>query len=247
MSSVNYQPNLEERLNPSIALQMRFRDMVMQSLRVAVPAIVQSFDPGPPATVSVVVATNEYRELNQGGAVISLKTNAVPLPILTGVPVQMPGAGIWTLTFPIQPGDECLLVFADTPIDVWFQNGGINNDPIQQRRHDLSDAIAQFGLRSQPRAIQNFSTDSAQLRNDDGTVLIEMKPDTINIVATENVNITAPKATVTCSDTATVTGNNVKLDASHVTIGNDTKIDGIGFLGHYHIAPAGGGPTGGAL
>lgn len=243
----NYGLTLEQRLAPSVERPASLREMILQSLRVALPAIVQSFDPGPPATVSVLVAADELVEANEGGDVISLATKAKQLPVLRDVPVMMPGAGIWTLTFPIQPGDECLVIFADTPLDVWFQNGGLKNRPISQRRHSLSDAVAVFGLRSKPRGVESYSTSSAQLRNDDSSVVIDLAP--------AGITITAPTVTVNCSGNVEVTAggdvnvsaSTAKVQADTVELGAATKIDGRQFLQHTHSGVLSGGSSTGPV
>ncbi|HJX54076.1 MAG TPA: Gp138 family membrane-puncturing spike protein [Polyangia bacterium] len=220
-------------------------EMVLQSLRVALPGIVQSFDPGPPATVKVLVATNELSTWNHGqGNQIAIATESKQLPILCDVPVQLWGGGSWTVTFPIQPGDECMLVFADTPLDVWFQNGDLDNRQIDQRRHTLSDGVAFVGIRSAPRGLENYSRTSTQIRNDESTVVIDLAP--------EGITITAPAVTVNATGAVTVNANEVDVnaetvtvDAEAVTIGAATKIDGKQFLLHKHAGvQTGSGSTG---
>ena len=205
---------------------MSLRTEIMQSLRVALPGIVQSFDPGPPATVKVLIPTNEPAEVNEGGQQFAPLTKARPIMILEDVQVMMPGAGVWTLTFPIQKDDECLVVFADVDLDVWWQTGKPNSYPISHRRHDLSDAIAIFGWRSTPRGLRNYSTNSTQLRNDDQSVVIDLTP--------SQITVTAPNVLVNCSGDVKVEADTAEIQARQVTIGSATTIDGRVFLAHTH-------------
>lgn len=150
-------------------------------LRVAIPAIVVSFD-ATKQTVSVQPAVQEVILVN---AVSTITT----IPILDDVPVCIPRAGGFSLTLPISPGDECLLVFADMSFDQWHEAGGVQKQPDGNLyRHDIGDAIAIFGISSQPRALANYSTDSAQLRSDDGAIVIDIAP--------EGVTITAPAVAI---------------------------------------------------
>lgn len=142
-------------------------------LRVAAPGIVTSFDPGE-QTVSVQLAIREKR-YNDG------EEEWVEIPTLVDVPVVFPRAGGYTLTFPVQAGDECLVVFGDDCMDAWWQSGGVQNQ-IDCRRHDLSDGYAILGPWSQPRVLPGYSTNSVQLRNDDGSTYVEIAGSTINIV-----------------------------------------------------------------
>jgi len=68
------------------------------------------------------------------------------LPAITNVPVVFPGAGGISITFPIAAGDTVLLVFSEFSLDKWLQTGA-HSDPLDDRRHALSDAIAIPGLR----------------------------------------------------------------------------------------------------
>jgi hypothetical protein len=241
----NFGTSVEQRLTPTVAQLQSVMDSISQSMRVALPGIVQTFSPGPPATASVIVTTNEYVTQNAGikGAPIALKTYALQLPVLQDVPVLVPSGGGYSLTFPIMPGDEVLLVFSDTSLDVWLEAGGVNNDPINQRRHSLSDAVAIFGLRSKPRGLSGYSTSSAQLRSDDGSVVIDLAPN--------HVTVTAPTVDVECSGTATVHGDIVNINGGsqvNITGAGVTNIDGKNFLLHKHTGvQAGSSNTGSVL
>ena len=67
------------------------------------------------------------------------------MPILVDCPVFTLQGGGATLTFPIEAGDECIVLFADRNIDAWFANGA-QAAPFDGRLHDLSDGIALVGL-----------------------------------------------------------------------------------------------------
>lgn len=142
-------------------------------IRVAVPGIVQDFDPGQ-QTVTVQVAIRE--KLNNDG-----EAKWAEIPLLLDVPLVFPRAGGYILTLPIVAGDEVLVIFGDNCMDAWWQSGGVQNQ-IDIRRHDLSDAFAIPGPWSQPRRVIGYSTNSAQLRNEAGNAYVEISGSTINIV-----------------------------------------------------------------
>lgn len=99
----------------------------------------------------------------------------VNLPILPDVQVVFPGGGGCRLTFPIQPGDECMLVFSSRALDAWAQSGGVQA-PSDARLHDLSDAFAVIGPMSQANKISGVSTTTTQLRSNDGSTYVELDP-----------------------------------------------------------------------
>ena len=270
----NFGPSLNQRTLPSIARNDQLARIIMQAMRTCLVGIVQKFDPGPPATVDVLIATNEYATIgtiaekgftdeagnfvaNPSAGQLILRTKSLPLPLLTKIPIQIPTAGGYSLTLPIQVGDECLVVFLDTDPSVWFQNGGAGNNPTStEQRHGLSNPIAIFGLRSTPRAIQNYSTDSVQLRSDDGNTVIDLKNGQVTITGT-TVNVNCTDATIQASDKVQIDGaNQVNLDAGsgtvnigggNIVIGPSTEIDGHPFLLHTHSGVSTGGGTSGPV
>ena len=70
----------------------------------------------------------------------AVKLGSLTYPPLSGVPVFMP------VPFEVNPGDACLLVFADFDIDAWLSSGEAE-DPVSGRMHSLSDAFAFVGWR----------------------------------------------------------------------------------------------------
>ncbi|MGO4496428.1 Gp138 family membrane-puncturing spike protein [Paenibacillus sp. 2RAB27] len=166
---------ISQRMDEPEEFYRQMLDNFAMNLRVGIPAIVQSFDPET-QTVNVQPALRE-KVMDE-----KLEPRWEELPLLLDVPVVIPRAGGFALTLPIQPGDECLIMFTDMCIDAWFSNGDIQNQ-IEKRRHDLSDAFAILGIWSQPRKLSNYSTTSAQLRSDDGSTYINMANGEIDLVA----------------------------------------------------------------
>lgn len=169
------------------------------SMWTALPGYFVSFNTDDPGNITAVVQPGVK------GVVRDLAGNAaaVDLPVLPDVPVVFPSGGGCTLTFPLQPGDECLVVFASRCIDGWWQSGG-SQLPMEPRMHDLSDGFAIPGPRSKSRPLPNVSTNAVQLRSDDGSVFIELDP------TAKAVTITTPDApgsvTVNCQNVS-INGN----------------------------------------
>lgn len=141
----------------------------------------------------------------------------VNIPKLVDCPVVFPHGGGFTLTFPVQPGDECVVHLASRCIDNWWYLGptaGVNqNQPPQGdlRMHDLSDGFVAVGPRSRPNAIAGVSRDTVQLRSDDGAAYVEMAPGHVcNIVAPGGINFTGP-----VTFTGTVHANGHSIDETH--------------------------------
>ena len=165
--------SLSELMPESRQTQENHDRTMENNLRVACPGIVRSFDAAE-QTVTVQIAIREKRLLIDG------TEQWVDIPQLVDVPIVFPRAGGYAVTFPIKEGDECLVIFGDMCIDAWWQSGGVQNQ-IDCRRHDLSDGFAVFAPWSQPRVLSNYSTDSVQLRNEDGSAYVEISGSTVNI------------------------------------------------------------------
>ncbi|HBV8115715.1 Gp138 family membrane-puncturing spike protein [Klebsiella oxytoca] len=154
------------------------RKTLNEQLRVALPGIIQSFDPE--SITAVVQPAIRYIERDNDG-----NKSTKDYPLLVDVPVVFPHGGGCTLTFPVKEGDECLVIFADRCIDFWWQSGGVQ-EPVDGRMHDLSDAFAIVGPQSQAKKISGISSSAVELRSDDGSTKLSLNP------ASGAINGTAP-------------------------------------------------------
>lgn len=103
-------------------------------------------------------------------------SKAVPLPIVSNVPVVFPSADAGTaiLTFPVKKGDPCLLIFSERALEQWYQKGGVV-DPQDTRKFALSDAYCLMGGLPKPKKSSRATTNSVRLEYKDAK--IELFPD----------------------------------------------------------------------
>jgi hypothetical protein len=157
-------------------------DQRQLQIHTATPAQIVSYNP------STMTAT-----VQPALRIIQRQTDGTQVPrviqAIQDVPVGFPGGGGYLLTFPVQPGDECLLVFCERQIDNWHQHGGIQT-PTDFRLHDISDAVALVGLRSQPNRLAGASGSTVQLRSDAGNLVIELDGSAGNVNITGNLHVT---------------------------------------------------------
>lgn len=102
----------------------------------------------------------------------------VDYPALVDCPVICLGGGATALTFPIQAGDECLVLFNDRDMDNWFQ-GGAGAALATPRLHSFSDGVALVGLRSLGNVLTDYDATRAVLKN--GTTMVGVGPSLIKI------------------------------------------------------------------
>jgi hypothetical protein len=88
------------------------------------------------------------------------------------------------ITYPIKKGDECVILFSDREIESWFINGDVNPEGYT-RMHDLTDAVALFGIRSIPNMISILSN---ALHLFYGNSSIELTENGVNINGTLTIN-----------------------------------------------------------
>lgn len=125
------------------------RQAINAGLHVSLPARIESFD----AATQTCTCQPLVKDTTPTGAY-------VPFPILVGVPVQFPGGSQFAVTFPLQQGDEGLVVFSDVDTGAWADTGSVST-PDTQRQHHLSDGFFIPGTRSNAKRLSEFKTDAA--------------------------------------------------------------------------------------
>ena len=102
---------------------------ILASMHCALPGTVVSFD----ANSQTAVIQPAVKQKHEG--------RDIALPLLRDVPVFLP------VSFTVNPGDACLVIFADCDIDHWFETGEAEV-PGSLRMHSLSDGFAFVGFRA---------------------------------------------------------------------------------------------------
>ena len=110
-------------------------DSRVSKIHTAMPGRVVSYDP----------STNRA-SVQPNGDYKSEDGRNIQYPIIHNVPIHFPmgQGGTAGITFPINAGDGCLLVFSETQTDDFL--GGNKGDSEDSRRHSLNDAIAIPGV-----------------------------------------------------------------------------------------------------
>lgn len=208
--------------------------MHQTNLWTAMPGIVQAFRKGGSTgmVVDVTLALQVRQRLpDQEGSV-----QWIDIPLVLDCPVVFPCGGGFTLTFPIEKGDECLVMFASRCINAWFQNGGVQQQE-ELRMHDLSDGFAMVGPRSKPNTLSpQVSATAAELRSDDGATKISIEPTKVKVTASAEVVLTAPLVTINAA-TSHFTGN-VNVDGN-VNANGDVFAQTVSLHERVHVKGSG--------
>ncbi len=198
-------PDLSKVINDAIRYHLG-------EVNTAIPAVINKSDPVKQEAEIIPLIKRRYKD----GRVI----DRAPI---TGVPVMFPAAGGGIITFPVKRGDTVLAIFSQRSIDRWVRGDGSPVDPADNRKHDISDAIAIPGL---------FSLSSA-LQSDPDNVIIKFSGASIALTPAGAIEILAPGG-VTITGDLTVTGNIVAAEvtasgkalSTHLHVGSPTAPTG---------------------
>jgi hypothetical protein len=204
----------------------------LAEMRVAIPGIVESFD-----------ATNMTVDVNPAISTMSQETET-PMAMLVQVPIMVPNAGGFTMSFPIKKGDECIVIFSDKMIDGWQAEGGIKPQG-EKRQHHISDGMAIIGMRSTPNQVsinastRAYNTSHMEIRNDSGTARITFQADgLIEMESGTGIKIVDTEVTIQDSPITAHSSNITVNDGNITVVGGDVVADGISLKEHTHAQGA---------
>jgi hypothetical protein len=114
-------------------------EQTLNGIRTHLPGTILSYDKNR-QSCSVQVLIQDLVIPEEG-------TDYVPetLAVINDAPVMFCGSGANRITWPVKAGDTCEVHFCSSAISNWAAGGGITN-PVDPRRHDLTDAIVWVGL-----------------------------------------------------------------------------------------------------
>ena len=130
-----------------------------ENMHTALPGTVVSYDHG-----------SNRASVQPSGSFKAKDGRSISYPIIHQVPVVFPMGcgGSAGVTFPVQGGDGCLLVFSEEQLDD-FLSGADSDD---QRRHSLNDAICIPGLYSGSAASGPSSSGDVCLMNGSSKIIL---------------------------------------------------------------------------
>jgi hypothetical protein len=109
----------------------------MTDVHTALSGVVKKYDP---ATRRADVQPSLKRKLPGG--------KYLDFPVIPDVPVLFPSSKKYTLHFPLEEGDEVMLITSERGTDSWKAKGGKGIEEADPRRFDLQDCYAIPGLQA---------------------------------------------------------------------------------------------------
>lgn len=205
---------------------------LMFNMKVSFPAKVTTVNAN--GTVNIQPVIRE-KLISSGNSV-----SYVNLPIIPNVPICWPNAGGYSITFPIDVGDECLAVISDQSFDNWWLYGGVQN-PVEYRRHDLTDAIAIFGPKSIPNTLPE--PQGLTLRGPKGKGIEILSDGTLKLLSGTGASLVINQSKATIK----VGASSIEITSAGIKVTGKLTINDIEFMEHKHTAPAEGGETSGVI
>lgn len=214
----------EEYIQDPSAVMSSALNSLQGKIWTAIPAIITSINYQKYTVSCKPAIKGQITDENQN-------VTKVDLPLLVDVPIVMPHAGNWVLSFPIKVNDECLVVFSSRCIDAWWQSGGVQN-PMEDRMHDLSDGFAVLAPFSQPFAknYNEFSNNSFIIRDKEKNNFIELTDSgQRNDENTSDCSIkVGGNMTINVSGNADITvGGSTTLNCPNSTINGTLTVNGL--------------------
>ena len=120
-------------------------------------------------------------------------------PVLVDCPyIVLQGSGSY-IDMPIEKGDYCLIFFNDRNIDNWWNTENVS-EPLDRRKHNISDGIALIGLNPSTKILNNNGDAIGIIA---GTKLVRIKNDTETLKTLIDDLINAIVAIVTVGSATT--------------------------------------------
>lgn len=165
-------------ISPTLAdVILAAMDSRLATVFTALPGYVVDYDPSD-QSVAVQPAVKQPYQDETGSRIIET------LPVLPRIPAIFLGGGDYRTIYPLELGDPCLVLFTSCALDRWLTSGDSVVDPVDERRHDINDAVALVGLRrfvvgpGGPRV--SAPTDHMSVGADSGAS-VEIYPDEVRV------------------------------------------------------------------
>lgn len=156
-------------------------DSRLERIHTVIPGIIESY--------------NESSRKAKVKPLVKLKTSlndSLAIPPIDNVPVQFPSALGFSLTYPLVPGDNCIILFAENGIGNYLNGQGKNEvEPDDLNRFALTDAIcipgiSPFNAIPKSKATITVGTDGV-ININGGSEGVARKEDAVKSTATEDV------------------------------------------------------------
>ncbi|QTQ06847.1 hypothetical protein [Aeromonas phage PVN04] len=123
----------------------------------------------------------------------------VDAAVLVDVPVEFPRCGAFVQTFPVRPGDDCIVEFFEQGITHWLYENRREYrvergrpEAAARRKFSRSDAVCRVSMGNKQNAIQGFNSDGFEIRSWEGNQKLVFHPNgNIEMITPANIDMKA--------------------------------------------------------
>lgn len=125
--------------------------------------------------------------------------------VLVDVPVEFPRCGAFVQTFPVRPGDDCIVEFFEQGITHWLYENRREYrvergrpEAAARRKFSRSDAVCRVSMGNRQNAIPGFNSDGFEIRSWEGNQKLVFHPSgVIDMITPADINLQAAKIKMT--------------------------------------------------
>lgn len=132
-------------------------------------------------------------------------------PQISDVPVHFISGANFSIQVPVEAGDDCIVLFCDTDLDNWVQNGS-QSPAFASDLHGLNGAVCLVGLKNLTTKIDDYITNGVRIKYKNSEIEL--------------------------TDSGIVIKGNVTVQGT-ITANGEITSGAIGLTTHTHTSPAG--------
>lgn len=158
---------------------------LLQGVHTAIPGKIVKYDPA--KCEAEILPYGKFKKPNG---------EHLQFPQLNHIPILFPQScgQVFTMVYPINPGDECLILVQEQTLDIWRGAGTESDNDL---RFDLTNAVAIMGLFAKPQALAKEAQDDNKLIIQKDDHRIHINPDEILVKFSGANNILLNEAGIT--------------------------------------------------
>lgn len=180
---------------------------LLQGVHTAIPGKIITYDPA--KCEAEILPYGKFRKPSG---------EYLDFPQLNHIPILFPQScgQVFTMVYPINPGDECLVLVQEQTLDIWRGAGAQSDNDL---RFDLTNAVAIMGMFAKPQPLAKEAQDDNKLIIQKDDHRLHIKPDEMLLQFSEanNIRMNAAGITVTTPWLNVIAGKITETVAGGIT------------------------------
>lgn len=207
----------------------------LENVHTALPGEIKDYDPD--KGLATVIPKAKFKKPDG---------TTIDFPEISGVPIVFPQSQKVTVAWAVKPGDGCLLVISERPLDYWMYD----RETDTQLMFDLSSAIAILGISPKENATMKtacdeegvaITADSTKVKITPKVTEVDMKGTKMTVNSAGAVQVKAGGTTLTVNSSGVTIKGNLTVNGSIVASDDVKASNGVlALTTHKHTDPLSG-------